>query len=55
MIKVFPYTETQRFFVVSPRKIIMVSKLQMEKVFYSDHYYVEIFWDIDEELVNGQP
>lgn len=49
-IKVFPYTESQTYFVVSPRKILMRSRLQMEKVFYSDHYYVEIFWDFDEQL-----
>lgn len=40
LMKVFPYTETQTFYVVSPRKIIIATKLQMEKVFYSDHYYV---------------
>lgn len=26
------------------------SKLQMEKVFYSDHYYVDILWDFEENL-----
>ena len=48
LIKVFPYTEHQTFSVISPRKILMRSKLQMEKVFYSDQYYVEIMWDFDE-------
>lgn len=28
----------------------MISKLQMEKVFYSDHYYVDIFWNFNEKL-----
>ena len=27
----------------------------MEKVFYSDHYHVNILWDLDEQLVNGEP
>ncbi|CDW72253.1 UNKNOWN [Stylonychia lemnae] len=55
LIKVFPYVETQKFYVISPRKILMYSKLQMQKVFYSDHYYVDIFWDLDENLVDGKP
>ena len=49
-IKVFPYTEAQTFYVVSPRQILMRSKLQMEKVFYSDQYYIDIFWLLDEVL-----
>ncbi len=48
MMKLFPYTETQRFFVVSPRKILILSTLQMEKVFYSDHYHIDLFWHFDE-------
>jgi len=52
-IKVFPYTESQTFYVVSPRKILMSSHLQMEKVFYSDQYYVSIFWHLDEQLSDG--
>jgi hypothetical protein len=57
MMKVFPYTETQNFNIVSPRKILVLSKLQMEKVFYSDHYYVDIFYDFDEQLdpITGLP
>lgn len=56
-MKVFPYTETQNFHIVSPRKILVLSKLQMEKVFYSDHYYVDIFYDFDEQLdpIAGEP
>ncbi len=29
----------------------------MEKIFYSDHYYVDIFYDFDEQLdvETGQP
>eukprot|EP00347_Sterkiella_histriomuscorum_P013246 403365451 len=54
LIKVFPYTEVQKFYVVSPRKIIMHSKLQMQKVFYSDHYYVDLFWDLDEQFIDNQ-
>jgi len=50
LMKVFPYTETIKFYVVSPRKILVHSRLQMEKVFYSDHYYVDIFWNFDENL-----
>lgn len=48
MMKVFPYTETQTIHVISPRKIIVYNKLQMEKVFYSDHYYVETLYHFDE-------
>ena len=48
LIKVFPYTETQKFYIISPRKIVVHSVLQMEKVFYSDHYYVDIFYNFDE-------
>ena len=55
MMKVFPYTETQNVYVISPRKIIMYNKLQMEKVFYSDHYFVETLYHFDEQLVNGEP
>ena len=32
----------------------MHSKLQMEKVFYSEHYFVEILWIFDEQLVNKE-
>ncbi len=27
----------------------------MEKVFYSDHYYVETMYHFDEQLIEGQP
>ena len=56
-MKVFPYTETQNFHIISPRKILVLSKIQMEKVFYSDHYYVDIFYDFDEQLdpISGVP
>ncbi len=55
LIKVFPYIETQTFYVVSPRRIIMHSKLQMQKVFYSDQYYVDILYSFEEQLdENGQ-
>ena len=30
MMKLFPYTETQRFFVVSPRKILILSTLLID-------------------------
>ncbi len=50
MMKVFPYTEAQTFYIMSPRKIVVHSKLQMEKVFYSDHYYVDILYDFEEKL-----
>ena len=50
MLKHFPYTETQNFHIVSPRKVLVHSKLQMEKVFYSDQYYVDILYDFDEQL-----
>ena len=49
-MKVFPYTENQKFYVVSPRKIMVMSTLQMEKVFYSDHYHVDLFWNFDEQM-----
>lgn len=39
-IKVFPYVELQAFYVVSPRKIVVHSKLKMQKVFYSDNYHI---------------
>ena len=32
----------------------MHSKLQMQKVFYSDQYYVDILWHFDEQLVQGE-
>ncbi len=50
MMKLFPYTETQHFHVISPRKILVLSTLQMEKVFYSDHYHIDLFWHFDEQL-----
>lgn len=50
LMKVFPYTEYQTFHVVSPRKILVLSKIQMEKIFYSDHYYVDLLWHFDEQL-----
>lgn len=49
-MKVFPYTETQTFHVVSPRMILVKAKIQLEKIFYSDHYYVELFYLFEENL-----
>jgi hypothetical protein len=28
--------------------------MQMEKVFYSDHYYIDLLWDIEEKLVKDE-
>jgi hypothetical protein len=36
--------------VISPRKILVLSTLQMEKVFYSDHYHIDLFWHFEEQL-----
>ena len=53
--KVVGYVETQTFYVVSPRKIIMHSRLKTDKAFYGDHYYVDILYHFDEKLIDGQP
>mmetsp|Transcript_7634 Transcript_7634/g.7012 ORF Transcript_7634/g.7012 Transcript_7634/m.7012 type:complete len:128 (-) Transcript_7634:333-716(-) len=50
-LKVFPNTEKQSFYVVSPRRVVMYGVVQMQKVFYSDHYFVETMYNFDEELV----
>lgn len=33
----------------------MHTKMQMKKVFYSEHYYVDLLWDFDEVLKDGKP
>ena len=33
----------------------MHAKMQMKKVFYSEHYYVDLLWNFDEILKDGHP
>lgn len=54
LMKVFPHVEHQTFYVISPRKVLVHSKMQMQKVFYSDHYYIDVMWTIEENVYNDE-
>mmetsp|Transcript_3860 Transcript_3860/g.2859 ORF Transcript_3860/g.2859 Transcript_3860/m.2859 type:complete len:192 (+) Transcript_3860:682-1257(+) len=53
-LKVFPSLENQTFYIVSPRKVVVYGVVQMVKVFYSDHYFVETLYHFDEQLLRSQ-
>ena len=52
-LKVFPSVEQQTFYVISPRRIYVTGVVQMQKVFYSDHYFVQVLYSFNE--VRSEP